>query len=155
MDLQHPARVRTTRSFVDALSVVVRVSTNGLPLAYETDGCILEPQNYRVLPDTGVVDFFTFLPLGLFSLSITYEHGLSETDDDETVLAAPYWLEQAAVYMTSMVLSTQQVSTPTHKDKRAGAVCAEQYRAAMAMMAPYLRPRMSIDYPTRAVHYDL
>ena len=142
---------RLSNVFVDADSLVVRVSETDDPLFTEKDGTLVPPSEYFLNPDNGTITFRKPVAKGEHKVSVTYDHGLGESDDDAEVYAAPYWLAETAVSMAILVLNTHPSSPANRKDKTVGNVADALFSLSSRLLSARRRPRMCVEFPVRSV----
>lgn len=145
-------KYRLTNSFVDEDTIVVRVSTDGLPLLSRTVGELVDSTEYVFDTQRGVIELLGNPPVGTFSFSVTYNHGLPVDISDNTLLTAPQWLQQAAISMADAYLKSTQAGSAGRKDKVGNQAAVASFGAAKLSMVAYLRPRMTVHYPARTVN---
>jgi len=145
-------KYRLTNSFVEADTIVVRVSTDGLPLLSITAGALVETTDYVFDARRGVIELLGNPPYGTFSFSVTYNHGLPIDFSDDTLLTAPQWLQQAAISMADAYLTSTQAGSAGRKDKVGNQAAVASFGAAKLSIDAYLRPRMTVHYPARTVN---
>jgi hypothetical protein len=142
---------RLTNMFIDADSLVVRVSTDGLPLTLPTSGEALDPSAYTLQADKGILTLRTQPRVGLGMLSVAYDSGLPTSDDDESVLAAPEWLESCSVALAVQAQNIVVSATGNRKDKSVTSISASLRMLASQMVNSRKRPRMTVTFPTVSV----
>ena len=145
-------KYRLTNSFADVSTLVVRVSTDGLPLLNRTAGELVGTTAYVFDERRGVIELLGNPPYGTFSVSVTYNHGLPVDFSDETLLTAPQWLQQAAISLADAYLTSTQAGSAGRKDKVGNQAAVASFGAAKLSIDAYLRPRMTVHYPARTVN---
>lgn len=146
-------KFRLTNALIVADTEVVRVSVTGLPLLSETDGEVVPKTDYICDTQRGVIFFIYNPPVGAFSVSVSYDHGLPVSSGDPTVLEAPQWLQSAAVSMADAYTNAHQAGTAGRKDKVGNQASISSFGAAKLSIAAAIRPRMYIQYPTHTVSH--
>lgn len=145
---------RLTNAFVDASTVVVRVSEDGMPLLSPTDGTVVDSSNYVLDATRGTVYLVISPPDHHLSISVSYEYGFPVSDAGEDILAVPQWLSAAHISMAIAYLLSSPANPAGRKERAAGLASKEMYGAARSALQQYHRPRMTINYPSRSVSSD-
>lgn len=145
---------RLTNTFIDPDSVVVRASSDGSQLETPTAGEVLASNLYYVDKHMGVVAFRGRMRYGRCVLSVTYEHGLPTDDSDETLLVAPYWLQEIATGLATQVLNTIPASPGSRKDRFQQDVGNAIHALASRLLNGFRRPRLNVTWPARTVVHD-
>lgn len=146
--------LRLTNRFIDPDTIMVRVSTDGLPLVTPTAGDLLDATAYSLDPDKGLITLRNQPRLGEGMVSVTYDSGLPATDEDENVLEAPQWLQECAVAVAVHVLNTFPSSPANRKDKTVVNIAAEIRHLASQLVNSRKRIRMTVTFPTVSVVHE-
>jgi hypothetical protein len=136
-------KLRTSRMFIDdgsSISVVVASTYQGLSETPDT----IDPSNYRVDVDTGIIQVYSGFTTGDF-VKVSYTAGLTEIanvfqDVPEWLLASSKLMAQA-----SYELATSQGESDQLQDELSK---VESLRAeAELILSPHIRPYYSVHLP--------
>jgi hypothetical protein len=140
---------RATNRFLLKETVVVRLSTDGLPLTSPTMGEIQDPSTYSLDPDLGTITFRGAIRTGTCMLSVAYTSGFEVGYDDLTVYNdVPEWLQACAVATAVHVQNTFPSSPANRKGASVSAVSNEIRGIASHLVNSRMRPRMTATFPS-------
>jgi hypothetical protein len=142
---------RLENAFVDIDSVVVRESSDGLGLVAAGDGNIVDEEDYYIDGERGLITLRRAPFKGVHTFSVAYDHGLPVDDNDEELLVGPQWLEEAAIAAGLLAINITPSVGPTAKNKVASKLTEEIRLMLRQILGQHLRPRMSVQYPSRSV----
>ncbi len=146
---------RLGNSFIDRDSVAVYVAEASanpyLALAAENK---VATTDYTLDVDRGVLIFQSLAYYGANSLVVIYDSGFPADVDDPDLLKVPFILKQIAIQAAVLCLNIYPSTPANRKDKTVRDVQRALYGFLSSSCQPYVRPRMTVQYPEFSSLYE-
>jgi hypothetical protein len=152
-----PIILRLDAGYILSDSFELRGSSDGKPLRTDTDGEVIDPEDYLLDAQRGVVTLLRQPAAdGVSVVLAKYTAGFDQDSDglleDDT---APAWMAEAAKTMAMKLIQMNPANVVNKKINAFTDVQNALYDSATGILNPNIRPRMGMVWPDRTVATDL